>query len=231
MNAITETDRIIYKFVPCKFGKDALNDRRLKISHITGLNDPFEYLNVITKTVAERNAMREFKDKLAATQGLISFSKSWNNPLLWTHYAEDHTGMALGFAVPNSVVRKMNYIRRKESINLEKAKDPKTKQKYLDLFYSSKHINWKYEGEYRLPVSYTNDSHLITKINSKLWFRDFNKNLELREVVLGHNYVSQNCSSLEETLMKQGVKFTTARPAFNDFKMVTQRNNKFLKKL
>lgn len=61
--------------------------RRIKVSRFTDLNDPFELLAVDLSDKQHRAAIRATKEELNKDKGLICFSKSWSNPLLWGHYA------------------------------------------------------------------------------------------------------------------------------------------------
>ncbi len=39
-------------------------------------------------------------DHISKTTGIICFSKRKNNLLMWSHYADDHTGIVIGFDIP-----------------------------------------------------------------------------------------------------------------------------------
>ena len=88
-----------YYLTGSQFALSNLALRRIKISRFGDLNDPFELLAVDLADKAHRRAFRATKEQLAESKGLICLSRSWANPLLWGHYAERHTGMALGFEV------------------------------------------------------------------------------------------------------------------------------------
>lgn len=41
--------------------------------------------------------------------GILCFSKNWNNPVQWAHYADKHKGFCLGFDVPDEHPTKVTY--------------------------------------------------------------------------------------------------------------------------
>ena len=89
----------LYRFLDAHYGLLAVADRRIKISTIMELNDPFEFLGVNLSNRQFRWALRETKRQLSESQGLLCFSKTWRNPVLWGHYADSHRGLCLGFSV------------------------------------------------------------------------------------------------------------------------------------
>jgi len=88
-----------YHFVSLTYGLDDLRRRRLKISRLDDLNDPFELWAIAQSDRRLRQAMRTTKEQMARQYGLLCFSRGWHNPVLWSHYADRHRGIALGFDV------------------------------------------------------------------------------------------------------------------------------------
>jgi hypothetical protein len=86
----------VYHFVEPAFGIDDLRRRRLKIAELNKLNDPFEFLGVNLSNPDLRRSFRVMKDEMAKKRGLLCFSRSWRNPVQWSHYAAKHTGLCLG---------------------------------------------------------------------------------------------------------------------------------------
>jgi hypothetical protein len=78
---------LVYHFLNAHWGLDDLRERRLKISRIMDLNDPFEFLGVDLADRQVRKGLKKTKKELAEEQGLLCFSKSWRNLVLWGHYA------------------------------------------------------------------------------------------------------------------------------------------------
>ena len=86
--------------------------------------------------------------KINDETGLLCFSKSWSNPVLWGHYAERHAGICMGFDVSEDHLREVIY---EESLRHVKG-DAETGELVLtaeeiDRLMSTKFKDWKYEQE------------------------------------------------------------------------------------
>jgi hypothetical protein len=112
-----------------------------------------------------------------STQGLICFSKNWKNPLLWGHYAEKHTGVALGFDVPDHLALPVIYAKKLADVKV--GHDGLWDKEFIDRLVRTKFYDWKYEKEVRLSVLLENASE------SGMYFESFGDVLQLREVILG----------------------------------------------
>ena len=141
----------VYKFRCLKYGLQALNEKRLKVAYLTDLNDPFELCAV---NLTDRNFRKTHKDelqKLSKIRGFISFSKKWNNPVLWAHYADSQKGLCIGFDVPEEHIFEMQYFNKRierERI-VSKLSDPNiTTNNVRELFAKSTY--WSYEQEFRI---------------------------------------------------------------------------------
>ena len=76
-----------YHFVSRDYGLDDLRRRRLKLRPIKDLNDPFELLAVSLPYPQMRRAYEQHKEALASWVGMLCFSRTWKNPVQWSHYA------------------------------------------------------------------------------------------------------------------------------------------------
>lgn len=56
-----------------------------------------------------RKFIRERRAFLGKNGAVISFCAKWANPVIWSHYADEHRGMALGFDIPESLLFKIGY--------------------------------------------------------------------------------------------------------------------------
>lgn len=75
----------VYHFLNSKWGIEAIKKRRLKVSRIDDLNDPFELLSPELSDETFRKALPKVKKAISDFQGLHCFSKRWTNPVLWSH--------------------------------------------------------------------------------------------------------------------------------------------------
>lgn len=171
----------VYNLTTAQFGISNLVFERLKIARFSELNDPFELLAVDVADPDLRAGIFAKKEQINSEKGLICFSKNWRNPLLWSHYADKHHGICLGFDVSTRLLREVSYVKGMRTINVT---SPKTTQKEIDSFLEkltiTKFYDWKYEDEVRYFV----DLKQLTP-HSGIYFLKFSQDLLLREVILG----------------------------------------------
>ena len=91
----------LYHFINAQYGLEDLREQRLKIALIMELNDPFEFLGVDLSKRESCKVMEKIKEDLSKICGILCFSKSWDNPVQWSHYADGHKGLCLGFDIPD----------------------------------------------------------------------------------------------------------------------------------
>ena len=87
----------------------------LKVARIDYLNDPFEFAAVDLSDRIFRLNVEQWKRDLSKDYGILCFSKFWDNPVQWTHYADRHKGLCLGFDVPDEYLVKINYCSTRQS--------------------------------------------------------------------------------------------------------------------
>ncbi len=109
-----------YYLTGAHFALSNLALRRVKIARYVDLNDPFELLAVDLADKEHRKAFRESKEEISESNGLICLSKSWSNPLLWGHYADKHSGVALGFDVLDKLLAPVIYAKKPLKIPIDK---------------------------------------------------------------------------------------------------------------
>jgi hypothetical protein len=103
----------VYKFLDAQFGLKSLSERRIKISILSDLNDPFELLPWELSNRAYRNAARRTRSELATRRGILCFSADWRDPVIWAHYSDKHKGICLGFEISDDVCKKVKYVPRR----------------------------------------------------------------------------------------------------------------------
>lgn len=128
-----------------------------------------------------RVGIRAKKTAIDKAEGILCFSKYWKNPLLWSHYADKHRGIALGFDVPESSLKPVRYVARMDKINLLSDEiSQKQVTIFLDRLRYTKFKDWQYEDEVRQFF----DLHALSE-QGGLYFVPFSQDLLLREVILG----------------------------------------------
>lgn len=201
----------VYKFMDAKFGLKTVTEKRLKISRIEDLNDPFELIPYNLTNKHHRRILQATRAQLAQNRGLLCFSTTWHDPVMWAHYSDKHRGLCLGFEVPKNICRSVTY----ESQRLPFPTSPTLVDAERMLF--TKYHNWRYEKEIRVWVR-------LEDQEDGMYFYDFNKAIQLVQVIVG-----VRCTLSRKALVSalgtlaKSVKLTKARPGFRKFEIVTQQ--------
>jgi hypothetical protein len=216
-----------YHLLSEKYALDDLRQRRLKVSRLEDMNDPFELLGIRLKKKEHRDAMRGFKADMDRFCGALCFSRSWGHPMIWSHYADKHRGICLGFDVPEDKAIPISYNAERLEFDLERQLSKATRDEKLGLkLLTTKFEGWKYEDEVRLVVSIENE----TTLEAGMHFFNFGPELKLREVIVGARSTLTR-EALQDALSPEdrGARMVKARLAFRTFTVVKQRNEKLWK--
>ena len=216
----------VYKFYSSRWAYEALVRQRLKVTTLEDINDPFEFGAVAASDKDQRRVLNRLRKKIMKGKGIISFSTSWESPVLWSHYADSHRGIALGFDVPDSILTKIDYRHDRPLLDDYISSDQSLDFEIAPALISIKAAEWGYEDEVRLFLKLSEADRV-----SGLYFADFDDNLKLSEIVIGENYKSTGKNVWQQALEDSGVKVVTARMAFNTFRMTPQRNKNLWKTL
>lgn len=207
----------VYHFIDKKFGLINIENRRLKISNIMSVNDPFELFSMTTENKINRDSLKETKTQLASNYGFLCFSESWKSPVQWAHYAERHTGLCLGFDIPKSLLKKIEYV----DDRFELPAYPQ--QEDMERLLKTKYSHWSYEQEHRMWAELKNKEEAH-------YFRYFDDSLILKQVIIGHksDITRDELNNALGSLSSECETFK-ARPAFTTFNMTKQQNDRLWK--
>jgi hypothetical protein len=211
----------VYHFISACYGLDDLRNRHLKIAQIDELNDPFELWTFAQPDHFSRQVSIAFKEEMALRHGLLCFSLDWHNPLLWSHYADKHRGIALGFDVDEEMLWPVSYVKSRlnpERLYTEVAQENMNIEVDYRLLFS-KYIDWQYESETRVYTT------LKDRNPDGFYFYDFSEQIVLREVIAGPHCMCTERELRAATGPTTVVKFAKARLAFNSFRVVTDSDD------
>lgn len=211
----------VFHMLSNRHGVSALKDERLKVAQFEDLNDPFELLSARLPTPAIRQALAGFKQFMHGKLGVLCFGRDWNSPVMWSHYADKHRGMCLGFDIPDDLAITIRYVSGREALRFQNDVESEGVDTNFALnLLRSKFNGWKYEKEVRMYLDLDAD----TQRDHDLHFYSFGRDLKLREVVLG-----PRCESTVADIRRlvdhlcPNVKLTQSRLAFETFRVVTNR--------
>jgi len=208
----------VYHLVHAKWALEDLERRRIKVAEFGDLNDPFELLSVELSDMALRTRFNRWRKGAAAAYGMLCFSSTWRNPVLWSHYGDRHSGICLGFDVPTELLQEVQYLPKR--LPLAKLIDTRAAvDETVGPLFWTKFVHWKYEAEVRRIIRLGDAVKDGTR-----YFWPFGKDLELREIVAG-----ARCD-IDEIRLKRSlggladrVDLRKARPAFRSFGVVIQQ--------
>ena len=189
----------VYKFTCVQYGISDIQNRHLKLSTIKDFNDPFDLCPVDVTDPDIRFAMEALAAHHHKNTGVLCFSRNWDSLLLWSHYGASHTGVCLGFDIPEGapgenfdtdVLYQPNVIKiRKEDID----------EDFVYRTLRTKHESWSYEQEVRMFVQINDPPD-----PKGLRWMDFGPNLELKEVIMGSQCTPEDSDAVVEALRPYG---------------------------
>jgi hypothetical protein len=166
-------DLMVYYFTEARYALDDIKNRRIKLSEIDKLNDPFELWCVKHSDPRIWSAFKGLKEQMSKGSAVLCTSKNYKNPLLWSHYADRHRGICLGLEMDN---RGMDVQYRADYLELPPRPIP---LEFMTTVLSTKYKDWQYEDEWRGWFS------IDTKDVSGFYFYPFDEHIKLRQIFLG----------------------------------------------
>ena len=208
----------VYQFMSAEHGLQNLKHRRLKVSLLEDLNDPFELLGARLDRAEQRAQLRSWRQYMARISRMLCFSKSYMNPVLWSHYADKHRGLCLAFEVPRELLLDVTYDAERLAIDFEaearrqSGVSPETAGRLL----TTKFADWKYEQEVRLFVKPEEVSS-----SGGLQFFSFSDQLSLRAVYVGaRSAVTKRQVQAALRSEDQNALIHATRLAFKSFRII-----------
>ena len=158
---------ILYKYCDER-GIDLLKNMRIKISPLSDVNDPFEFLPQLGESEDLDRLLRQLYDYQRENYRILSLSEAECNVVMWGHYCNKHRGILYKIDASkmvsdeelNDIFVKVNYKLERPKIVAEalaKAlveKDTAQLKENLKLITRTKFEDWKYEKECRAIFKY-----------------------------------------------------------------------------
>ncbi len=204
-------------------GLRAIRQRRLKIARLAQLNDPFEFLPFSLRTRADRAGFERWRGAMDIDHGLLCFSSKATNPVLWSHYAENHRGVCLAFDVPDHLLLEVQYVSKRGRIDVDAfiGSDGEAGECLIRRALATKYTHWRYENEWRVFISLDHEAR-----EGDLYFADFGPEIRLRQVIVGPKSTITREEVADALGDLQGVEAYKARLAFQSFTVVKNRDQK-----
>jgi len=223
----SETPKIIrlYRYLSASWALKTIETGELRVSRLAALNDPFEFRPALPfinplydhKTVDEYLGF--FLKEFGPEWGIICFSENISDPVIWSHYADSHSGIALGFDIlQDDCLWPMFYPEERPTIdvgNFPTMTGGEAKNMVRRIL-SAKAPSWEYEKEQRVFVDLAS-----ARFDGVNHFHRIPTNC-LKHVVLGIN-----CTVTDEEVVSklkigrlEGVSVLRARRCLTRFKVL-----------
>ena len=189
----------VYKFICAQYGTSNIEKKRLKLSTIKDLNDPFDLCPLDTTDPAISKAADALTSQLWEKTAILCFSRNWDNLLLWSHYGDSHKGICLGFDIAEGDPG-INYDTDiLYQPNLLQIRCPEDLIFVADRLPRTKHESWSYEQEVRMYLD-LNDPPDAAGLH---WI-EFGSLLVLKEVIIGAQCDPTMSKKVEEAVKPYG---------------------------
>lgn len=175
--------KTLYKYTSAKTAFNILSTSQIRFSSPETFNDPFE----VSPPVKIIGFSRESKEILSKTNFMKSYhgivetfisylklfclSGTKDSILMWSHYADMHKGVVIGFDTSKDIINKCKKVTYEMgTINIDKTIENRKKLKnniptsdinnldneqYQKALYYHKHRDWNYEQEYRCSYPFS----------------------------------------------------------------------------
>lgn len=209
----------VYYYTKEEHALENIEYKRIKISLLEELNDPFELLAMNLRDRHLRAQIEIARSVIASKFGVLCFSTNRHEPLLWSHYADKHNGICLGFDIPGEKLASITYIKNRIEEQLILQTNPITlNDEIFEKFLTSKYSGWEYEKEVRAQIE------LNRPDPRGFYFTEFDTDLILREVLIGVRS-KLNATDLASKVAHYNnqIEIKNCRIAFKTFSVVDNR--------
>ena len=141
---------IYYHFLSSSHALQDLEYKRIMVSRLNNLNDPFEIMPYKRYPRDKRKLYDKVFRRINKKWGLLCFTESWEEQLLWSHYANGHKGIALGFEILKDEIIKVTYSSDEKRREIELTDNSDENETNFLQLANIKYKLWAYEKEYRI---------------------------------------------------------------------------------
>ncbi len=155
-----------------EFTNQIITNSELYFSPINQFNDPFDCKLTYRQNYSDDEIIKNLMDnedkedfvarrnrttnKMIEKIGILSLSSKYNSILMWSHYAEDHTGLVLEFDISLDKDCFIRPLRIDYHTNYEELSYTNKQEEELPKLMLTKYKDWIYEDEYRVIDLYYN---------------------------------------------------------------------------
>ncbi len=197
---------------------DLINTKEIYLSDGKNFNDPFD-IRITSRKSGKLKFVKKFR--------ILCLTSSYNNKLMWSHYADSHRGICVTLEVPDELIYPVHYTRERvyddtDVDTLLKQKNKRAVKKNLEKSYNMvkekklgyiKDSTWVYENEYRVVFYNDEREKLIDKTKLKV---------KVHKVYLGNCIKSDNETKIKKACNKNNIEVTRIRFEDNGYAIRTR---------
>jgi hypothetical protein len=157
-----------YRFLRTEHALDLMQTKRWKVGRLLELNDPADCQpNLVgapeqPDEAAWNNFHQNYLASIYEDIGVLCFSTSISDPVVWSHYADAHRGIALGFDFLPDLggvsPYQVTYQESRATLDFAEAERLRPEGRTTEAFiekvvtngFTKKALSWAYEKEYRI---------------------------------------------------------------------------------
>ncbi len=161
---------MLYKYLPPE-RLDVLSHRRIRFTSPVSLNDPFEYrLKIGEHEYAIQPDVAKSETKF------ISLSRNHTNLLMWSHYANSHKGIVVGFSRSHPYFQNAKPVRYRRLRSVLNGVNLATFEpaEITKVILIEKALDWAYEEEERLFIDDVDNNSIIAGLDE--WEQEISLN-------------------------------------------------------
>uniref|UniRef100_B8HQV6 DUF2971 domain-containing protein n=1 Tax=Cyanothece sp. (strain PCC 7425 / ATCC 29141) TaxID=395961 RepID=B8HQV6_CYAP4 len=182
-------NNVLYKYrglTNIQYALDIFINQRMFAAEFKKLNDPMEGIYLYEPGKLSKENARKIYDQKSIYR-ILSLSEEYNNMLMWSYYAEGHSGIVVGVTVsePDLQVRRVEYV-NDLSMDIDDGYDGDVAIEIL----SKKLKIWEHEKEHRV---FSREKYIKVEIKELIF--GVNTESETRELV--ENIARKFCSDIK----------------------------------
>lgn len=223
---------VFYKYQPIGIGRmrqkrlKAIKSEQIWASRTKYLNDPFEFKMLYANQ--KNDEVKAFYEDVLERNEVICLSGQWDNKLMWSHYADSHSGVCLEYSfnsIRKELIFPISYVAKRQNYEkgllewLHNKEDAinrlcnyqnmtniqKRQMHYCGKIMFTKDIVWKYEKEYRIVTR----NHLDIANGKYDAYKEQKGSIHKTEefdLMLSKIYLGMNCTEENRELIINAVR-------------------------
>lgn len=205
----------LFHFLKKEYALQAIVNRRVKVARVSEMNDRFELLCMDMPNPEERRRFAQFRRRVDERFGFVCLTRAWQNPVMWSLYAGNHTGAALEIEIDDDAAMPVKYSESRIEWDVPAIMSSGGfTQEHVDVLATTKSHHWSHEEEVRVAVQLEDCEQQDGR---------FFVSVDIKGIVIG-SFSDLSLAEIRSVLAQdRELSVTHARLAFRTFDVVQQQ--------